>query len=161
MASTDMVNLNQIRQQAKDQWKKKTQADLYVTVGMGTCGLAAGSADTLTAIEKELQKRGLQATISQVGCVGMCSFEPMVEFQSPGRPRLNYGKATADSVPEIIAAYLDGTPLQKGLVLGQVDETVMVGTGNPFTLFLSWMPKAGKRLHFIANSCASSSPTAV
>ena len=80
MAPTS-VELDQIRQHAKERWQEKAQADLYVTVGMGTCGLAAGSAATLTAIESELQHRGFRGEIRRVGCVGMCSYEPMVELQ--------------------------------------------------------------------------------
>ncbi len=59
MASTNSVNLDQTRRQAKDQWQAKTQAGLYVTIGMGTCGLAAGAAETLAAVEEELKRRGL------------------------------------------------------------------------------------------------------
>ena len=79
------------REQAKEDWQKKTNADFYITIGMGTCGLAAGAEDTLAAIEKELAERDLKAVISRVGCVGMCSYEPMVELQAKGSPRLNYG----------------------------------------------------------------------
>ena len=56
---------------------------------MGTCGLAAGAQEALAAIQAELQQRHLQAMIGQVGCVGMCSYEPMVELQAAGRPRIN------------------------------------------------------------------------
>jgi hypothetical protein len=58
---------------------------LRITVGTGTCGLAAGARETLGAIQAELRRRGLEAAISQVGCVGMCSYEPMVELRARGR----------------------------------------------------------------------------
>ena len=90
----------------------------------GTCGLAAGAAETLKAIEAELKQRNLQAKVSRVGCVGMCSYEPMVELQMPGRPRINYGKVTADRVSEILTAYLDGKPVQGSIVIGQVDDII-------------------------------------
>ena len=79
------ISLDQRRIAAQAQWQAKTNSDLYITIGMGTCGIAAGAGDTLVAIQRELEKRGLKAVVSQVGCVGMCSYEPMVELQTKGR----------------------------------------------------------------------------
>ena len=115
-STTDRVKINQKIEQARELWRKKTQGEFYITIGMGTCGLAAGAAETLKAIEAELKQRNLQAKVSRVGCVGMCSYEPMVELQMPGRPRINYGKVTADRVSEILTAYLDGKPVQGSVV---------------------------------------------
>jgi NADH-quinone oxidoreductase subunit F len=111
------------REAARANWAQKINADLYITVGMGTCGLAAGARDTLAAIETELARRNLRAALGQVGCVGMCSYEPMVELQAKGRPRLNYGGVTAENVPEIFAAYFDGAPLRESVVVGEAIST--------------------------------------
>ncbi len=128
--STQKVELSKRKQQARELWQEKTKSAFYITVGMGTCGLAAGSADTLTAIEKELERRGLVAAINRVGCVGMCSYEPMVELQTPGRPRVSFGKATAEHVPEILASYLEGAKLLQSVAIGQVDETLVRRDGQ-------------------------------
>jgi NADH-quinone oxidoreductase subunit F len=106
--------------QAQKHWQEKKLANVAVTVGMGTCGLAAGAADTLAASEAALRKRGMTAMLGQVGCVGMCSYEPLVEIQARGRPRLCYGQATAANVPEIFANYFDGSPLHKAVIVGEV-----------------------------------------
>ena len=100
----------QRRTEAQEQWQAKTAADLYVTVGMGTCGLAAGAGATLEAVEAELARRGLRATVSQVGCVGMCSFEPIVELQAGTARRVSYGGVAPEVVPEIFATHFDGAP---------------------------------------------------
>ncbi len=118
------------REQARERWLQKINADVYVTVGMGTCGLAAGAGDTLAAIEAELAKRNLNAVVGKVGCVGMCSYEPMVELQAGGKPRVNYGQATARNVPEIFASYFDGAPLRKSVVVGEVAPTVIQTNGR-------------------------------
>ena len=102
---------------------------------MGTCGLAAGAQDTLDAIQTELERRGMAAVISQVGCVGMCSYEPMVELQAGAKGRLSYGGAAPELVPEIFAAYLDGAPLKKAVVVGQVvPETITVADRTLHTI---------------------------
>jgi NADH-quinone oxidoreductase subunit F len=162
------VELDQIRQHAKERWQEKAQADLYVTVGMGTCGLAAGSAATLTAIESELQRRGFRGEIRRVGCVGMCSYEPMVELQGPGRPRMSFGKATADHVPEILASYLDGSSLQNSLVIGQVDETVVRQDGQSL-YSLSFLDSESKKkiafhrkqLRIVLSNCGLINPESI
>lgn len=130
MASRDMADLDARIGQAEARWQEKQQADLYVTVGMATCGLAAGAKETLAAIEEEVEKRDLDAVISPVGCVGMCSYEPMIELQVPGRARLNYGEATAKNVPEIFASYFDGAPLEHSEIVGQVEPTTRRRDGH-------------------------------
>ena len=130
MASIATEALQAARQRGRESWARKNSADLYITVGMGTCGLAAGAADTLAAVEMELKKRNLTATIKQVGCVGMCSYEPMLEMEGRGRPRLNYGQATAEAVPGIVAAYLDGAPLTQGVIVGEAVSTLTEANGH-------------------------------
>ena len=130
MASHDMANLDARIAEAQERWQEKQEAELYVTVGMATCGLAAGAKETLAAIEEEIDKRGLDAVISPVGCVGMCSYEPMIELQARGRPRLNYGDATAKNIPEIFESYFDDAPLEHSQVVGQVEATTRRRNGH-------------------------------
>jgi NADH-quinone oxidoreductase subunit F len=117
------------REQARAHWEQKINAELYITVGMGTCGLAAGAEDTLAAIEEELEKRNLKAVVGQVGCVGMCSYEPMVELRATDKPPLNYGQVTANNVPEIFASYFEGAPLRKCVIVGEVTPFVTQTNG--------------------------------
>ncbi len=84
MAVTTTTLLAERRAHAREQWQRRTAAELIISVGMGTCGSAAGAQETLAAVEAEVRHRGLAAAISQVGCVGMCSYEPMVEMQGQG-----------------------------------------------------------------------------
>jgi NADH-quinone oxidoreductase subunit F len=125
-----ITELTASRDQARERWEQKINADIYITVGTGTCGLAAGAGDTLKAVEEELERRNLRAVVSQVGCVGMCSYEPMLEVQAKGRPRLNYGNATAKNVPEIFASYFEGTSLSKSVIVGEMTPTVTRSNGN-------------------------------
>jgi NADH:ubiquinone oxidoreductase subunit F (NADH-binding)/Pyruvate/2-oxoacid:ferredoxin oxidoreductase delta subunit/(2Fe-2S) ferredoxin len=111
------------RTQAEEAWQGRITADLSITVGTGTCGLAAGAAESLAAIQAELATRGLAATVNQVGCVGMCSYEPLVEIGARGQPRLCYGQVTAANVPEIFNHYFDSRSLRKAVVVGQMIPT--------------------------------------
>jgi NADH:ubiquinone oxidoreductase subunit F (NADH-binding)/Pyruvate/2-oxoacid:ferredoxin oxidoreductase delta subunit len=141
-------NLALTRALAKQRWQQKNEAELYVTLGMGTCGLAAGAADTLTAVEKELQKRGLNAIIGQVGCVGMCSYEPMIEVQARGRPRLSYGNAVDKNVSEIFAAYFDGKSLRRSISVGGVRPTTVGRNGHQLQSLTFVDPESGEKIPF-------------
>ncbi len=64
-----------------------------VTVAMGTCGIAAGARDTMTAILAELERRQVRdVVVTQTGCMGLCEFEPIVQVQVGDAPAVIYGK---------------------------------------------------------------------
>jgi NADP-reducing hydrogenase subunit HndB len=75
-----------------------------ITVGMGTCGIAAGAKETLGAIVEELAAKGMKdVLVRQSGCMGVCYAEPTVEVVVPDMPVVIYGdvdKATARHIVE-------------------------------------------------------------
>jgi NADH-quinone oxidoreductase subunit F len=88
-----------------------------VTVGLSTCGIAAGAEDTYTALEKKLPGLVTAATLARTGCIGMCYQEPLVEIQSDGGTRYLYGQIAADRVDRLIDEHLGkGIPVQDWLV---------------------------------------------
>lgn len=120
-----LANVDQLVQTgeaAQRQIAARRQAETTIYVGMGTCGIAAGARDTLAAIEEELHRRGIPATIEKVGCIGICVKEPLVDIQQPGRPRVSYGNITADKVPRLIEEHLVNNAPVKQWVVGRVPE---------------------------------------
>ena len=47
---------------------------------MATCGIAAGSKETMNYFLNNLEKNGIQAVVTQTGCMGYCFAEPTVEI---------------------------------------------------------------------------------
>jgi NADH-quinone oxidoreductase subunit F len=139
------------RTAARANWTAKTNANLYITVGMGTCGLAAGAQESLAAIEAELARRSLSAQFNRVGCVGMCSYEPMIELQAAGRPRISYGQAAADVIPEVFSAYYDGKPLRNAVVVGEVTPDKMTHAGYDLQTLSFLDPTSRERIPFQHN----------
>jgi len=90
-----------------------------VFLGTGTCGLGAGAAKTLDAIQAYLAERKLDAEVRQVGCIGLCSEEPIMDVQLPGRTRLSFGNVSADRVAAILEAAFAGRLPAATNVLGQ------------------------------------------
>ena len=89
-----------------------------IFVGAGTCGLGAGAGATLAAVRKYLAEKEIDADVVEVGCIGMCSAEPLLDVQLPGRTRLCFQSVTGERV----AAILDDVFTQRvpaAAVLGQ------------------------------------------
>jgi NADH:ubiquinone oxidoreductase subunit F (NADH-binding)/Pyruvate/2-oxoacid:ferredoxin oxidoreductase delta subunit len=96
---------------------KVEQPVLYI--GTGTCGLIAGADKTLEAVKNYLSQRNLQAEIVRVGCLGLCSAEPLLDVQMPGKARVSFHKATEDKVEGLLNSVFHHS-LDPEAVLGQM-----------------------------------------
>jgi len=89
-----------------------------IYVGFGTCGLGAGAGKTLTAIDAYLKEHNIDAEVLKVGCIGLCSEEPLVDVQLPGKARLSFRHVTEDKVEKVFqGVFSDALPYE--LLLGQ------------------------------------------
>jgi (2Fe-2S) ferredoxin len=78
-----------------------------INVHMGTCGIAAGSREVLTAIMDEIKMRNLeQVHVVQSGCPGMCINEPMLTLTIPGEKPYIYIKVTPEKGKNIILRHI-------------------------------------------------------
>ena len=101
-----LEDLKRVREEARKAMRSREAATTKIIVGMGTCGIAAGAREVLRAILDELAKRDVEANVTTVGCIGMCSKEPLVDIIRPGEPRINYGHMTPEKVPTLIEEHL-------------------------------------------------------
>jgi NADH:ubiquinone oxidoreductase subunit F (NADH-binding)/Pyruvate/2-oxoacid:ferredoxin oxidoreductase delta subunit len=89
--------------------RRETLARPVIYVGTGTCGLGAGAAKTLLAIRKYLDEHEEHdVDVMEVGCIGLCVEEPLVDVQLPGRTRVSYPRVTEQLVPALLDAVLHG-----------------------------------------------------
>jgi NADH-quinone oxidoreductase subunit F len=93
-----------------------------ILIGTGTCGTAAGADDILETLNEELAKSELQADVVQVGCIGLCYAEPLIEIAKPGRPSVFYGNLTPELMSELFRDYLTGDDPRPDLALGTRGE---------------------------------------
>jgi len=89
-----------------------------IYVGAGTCGLGAGAQQTLNAIHAWLDQHEIKADVVKVGCIGLCSAEPVVELQMPGRCRVMFKRVTGDDVGRLFDAAFAGN-MPEEMALGQ------------------------------------------
>jgi NADP-reducing hydrogenase subunit HndB len=117
---TSLEGLRQLRQQLQKDIKARTESSTTITVGMGTCGIAAGARETMEAFMDELGARSIDAHVVTTGCIGMCSKEPLVDIQQGDGPRITYGNVNPSMVPRIIEQHVAGGQVVKEWVVGQL-----------------------------------------
>jgi NADH:ubiquinone oxidoreductase subunit F (NADH-binding)/(2Fe-2S) ferredoxin/ferredoxin len=73
-----------------------------VFVGSATCGCANGARRVIERAQAFLARRGLGATVVEVGCVGFCQREVFVDVLEGDGPRLSYCDVTPENVDELL-----------------------------------------------------------
>lgn len=107
----------EVEQQVK-RLRRQTVDRPVIYVGYGTCGHIAGARQTLEEVNRYLVENEKDAEVVEVGCIGMCWAEPLLDVQLPGRSRISYKNATAEKVTDILDATFNIT-YESRYVLGQ------------------------------------------
>ena len=115
-----LEELERIREKAQKELKIRRDTGTKIIVGMGTCGIAAGARETMHAILEELEERDIEAQVVTVGCIGMCSKEPLVDIEQAGKTRVTYGNVHPDMVPRLIEEHLIQGHVVEEWVFGRV-----------------------------------------
>lgn len=89
---------------------------VQVKVAMATCGIASGAKEVMEYFIEELDKRSIQAVVTQTGCMGYCYAEPTVEVKLPGRDSIVFGYVDSQKVEEIIERYIKEGELVDGII---------------------------------------------
>ncbi len=86
-----------------------------VTVHMGTCGIAAGAREIMTALMDEIDQAKAEDIISTTsGCAGLCAREPMMTVELLSKAPVKYGDVTVDNLKEIFQEHvIGGNPVEK------------------------------------------------
>lgn len=112
-----LEELQKLREQLQRDIKARAETSTTIIVGMGTCGISAGAREVMQAILTELEGCDIDAHVITVGCIGMCSKEPLVDIQQGGGSRITYGNVTPARVPRIIEEHLiHGNVVEKWIV---------------------------------------------
>ncbi len=100
--------LKKIRENAKRSVEMRNSKDGYrIMVGMATCGIAAGAKPVMAKFVEEVASRNLDnVVVTQVGCIGKCAYEPIVEVNDADGRKTIYAKVTPEMVNEIIESHI-------------------------------------------------------
>ena len=86
---------------------------IKLSVGLGSCGIAAGSESVYAALHEEATKAKLDLFIGKTGCLGFCGEEPLVNILGLSSPLLVYHKVTEKAAKEIVQCLAAGELYQK------------------------------------------------
>ncbi len=89
---------------------------VQIRVAMATCGIASGAKETMEFLIYDLEKRGVEAVVTQTGCMSYCYAEPTIEVTLPGKEPLVFGGVDTDKADEIIEKYIMGGELVDGII---------------------------------------------
>lgn len=89
-----------------------------IFLGAGTCGLGAGAAETMAKTKTWLENNKIEAQVVPVGCIGLCSSEPLLDIKLPGKKRISFEKVTGDKVEALLTQVFEGQ-LPEQNILGQ------------------------------------------
>ena len=121
MTIKSLEDLRKIKAESQLQTKARKSNDTQIIIGMGTCGIAAGAREVMTAVLEELAKRNLNnVSVLQPGCIGMCQKEPLLDVVRPGEDRVTYGPVSPSDVPRIIAEHLVNGNIVEDLVVAKI-----------------------------------------
>ena len=130
-----MPDYKELKSQADEQWKALVVGDRpWVRVGIGMCGQASGALDVLDAISAESKRLEIDLVVDEVGCLGMCYAEPLVDVQLPGGSRVFFQNVSPDDVTDIVESYAGKGELPAIKPFGYLGDTAVEGVTDLATL---------------------------
>lgn len=116
-----LEDLKRMRESLQSELSLRENSDtpeklVQIKVSMATCGIASGAKETMSFIMEELEKRAIDAVVTQTGCMGYCHSEPTIEVHLPSSEPVIYGNVTAKRATEIIEKHIIGGELVDGVI---------------------------------------------
>ncbi|MBN2712811.1 MAG: NADH-quinone oxidoreductase subunit NuoF [Planctomycetes bacterium] len=129
-----------------------------IFVGAGTCGLGAGAAKTMDKVKAYLHNKAIDADVVDVGCIGYCAGEPLVEVQLPGKCRVAFQTITEDKVEGLLDKVFT-KKIPQELVLGQHRQEGL----DPWkdTQYIEEHPFFAPQTRWVLKNCGKIDPASI
>jgi len=148
------MKFEEIQNRAETEWEALEHSEKpRILVGAATCGRSAGALNVLQTFNEELAQRSIDAIVMQVGCIGLCYLEPLVDIIKPGYPRICYSSVSPEIVPELIEDYLIKDNPRPDLALGTIGDGEVEGIPKFFDL-----PMLKAQVRIILRHCGTINP---
>lgn len=89
---------------------------VQVRVALATCGIASGARAIMEFFQEQLERRNIEAVVTQTGCMGYCYAEPTIEVKLPGQDPVVYGFVDLKRADHIIEKYIKTGELVDGII---------------------------------------------
>ncbi|MGQ8338695.1 (2Fe-2S) ferredoxin domain-containing protein [Sunxiuqinia sp. A32] len=116
-----LADLKKLKDEVQSKIKLREKGDhpenlIQIKVSMATCGIASGAKDTMNFFIQELDHQGIDALVTQTGCMGYCYAEPTIELSIPGKEPVVYGHVDKEKALEIINKHIKLNELVDGII---------------------------------------------
>ena len=102
-----MKTLEELEKISRGEEEAKKTGKKVISVGMATCGIAAGARPVMNSFANEIRTRGIKnVELTMMGCIGMCKLEPIVEVYDEDGTKTTYIKMTADKAAEVVRRHI-------------------------------------------------------
>jgi len=114
-------DLRQLRESMQSKIKLResgnnSESMVRIKVAMSTCGIASGAKEIMNFLIDELERKAIEAVVSQTGCMGYCYAEPTIEVTVPGKEPIVFGDVDKFKASEIIEKYIIHNELVDGIL---------------------------------------------
>ena len=116
-----LADLKKLKDDVQSKIKLREKGDhpeklIQIKVSMATCGIASGAKETMTYLIEELDHQGIDALVTQTGCMGYCYAEPTIELLIPGQEPVVYGYVDKIKAKEIIDKHIKLNEMVDGII---------------------------------------------
>jgi NADH-quinone oxidoreductase subunit F len=92
---------------------------ITVKVGLASCGLAAGADEIYEELKNISGSWPIDVEIRKTGCLGYCSYEPLVEFTDEEGQYALFGNVETADLPDLYQSFVKGQPLAEMTLLNR------------------------------------------
>lgn len=116
-----LADLRKMKEEMQSKVHLREKADnpdalVQIKVGMGTSGIASGAKEVFNYLVEELEKRNIEAIVTQTGDMGYSYAEPTIEVTLPGNEAVVYGYVDIKKADEIIEKYVKTGEFVEGII---------------------------------------------
>ena len=122
MAKLTIDDLKRIKEEtSKSTSLRDGEANIKITVHMGTCGIAAGARAVMDALMEEMAEADRQdIRVVTSGCMGMCSSEPNVTVELQGEDPIVYQLLDANKMRQVFKRHVQLGEVQTDFALARM-----------------------------------------
>ena len=148
------MDFEEIQRDAKAELKAlKESGRAIIHVGTSTCGRAAGAQKILDHIRGELEEHNIEAQVIEVGCIGLCRYEPFITIAKTGNPPIFYGNVTRETASQLITDYIVNDNPRPDLALCAMGDSGIEGITD-----LSELPMFKPQTRIALRNCGHIDP---
>ena len=125
-AIKSIEELNHVHREALAKKLTKASSDhTQIIISMGSCGIAVGAREILQILLQYIQMEHLtDISVTQIGCIGLCEWEPIVQVILGDQPKVIYGNVDERIAMKIIEQHIrNGHPVTENII--QVNSSIL------------------------------------